>query len=125
MDFFLAFFILPVATLHSPTPSVDLAQVQQAKSEPGALRVDALMVAFTRDDNLFMGNYKVTLGSHMVAGEELVSPLEIGIHEASEHRLYLQGDARARYGHVKRVLDVIRAAGIELIVLLTERVRPR
>lgn len=72
-----------------------------------------------------MVNHKVILCSHTVAAEELVSLLEIGSQEASEHRLYLQLDARARYGNGKCVLDLIRAAGIEQIVLLTEGVRPR
>ena len=114
MVFFLALFMLPGMTvIDGHRGSVDMARVLHPKPQPGALREDALIVTLTRDDNLFVGDLKVT-------PDELVPLLKAGIHEASEHRLYLRIDAHAKYGSIKHVLDAIREAGIERVVLLTE-----
>lgn len=118
MVFFLALFMLPLFLRFGVGYSrgVDLAPTGHPEAMPGALKEDALQVSLTRDGTIYYGGRKV-------AANELASVLQKGLREGSEKKVYLKADARARYGDVEAVLDLIRQAGIENVALMTEEVR--
>ncbi len=117
MIFFLALLMLPPFLPYPHYGSgVDLAPVDHPKAMPGALKEDALQVLLTRDGTIYCGGRKV-------AANELASVLQQGLREGSEKKVYLKADARARYGDVKAVLDLIHLAGIENVALITEETR--
>jgi biopolymer transport protein TolR len=119
MVFLVAMFIVWVSEyVDLPRNAVDLAVTHFAKPVPSAKREDALWVTVARDSGVFFGNQQITT-------EELPSLLGEGMNSGSEHRVFLKVNARSRYREVKSVLDQIRPAGIENIVLITYQRDPQ
>jgi biopolymer transport protein ExbD/biopolymer transport protein TolR len=77
-------------------------------------RDDAVLVAVTRDGNFFLGQDRVTL-------EELASKVSDMVSSRLDKTVYVKSDFRAKYGNVVQVVDTIRAAGVDRVGLLTER----
>jgi biopolymer transport protein ExbD/biopolymer transport protein TolR len=96
---------------------VDLAKVSNPVEMSEADREDALMVAITRDGNVWFGGDQVTFGQLPVAIRQRVS-------EGAEPRLYIRADMRARYGGVARILACVRAAGIETVAFIVDKCTP-
>ncbi|HYW67418.1 MAG TPA: biopolymer transporter ExbD [Candidatus Dormibacteraeota bacterium] len=120
MIFFLALFMAPIFG-YPDLPKhggVDLAPTHHPKAMPGALKEDALRVMVTRDGSVYLNDSRVKNG-------DLASLLLQGLEEGSARKVYLQADARAKYGDVKSVLDLIQQAGIENVALMTEQVRQK
>ena len=93
---------------------VDKVRTVNAVDMPAADREDAVLVAVTRDGKFYLGQNKVTL-------EELASKVGDLVNSKSDKTIFVKGDARAKYGDVKDVVDNIRSAGVDKIGLLTER----
>jgi biopolymer transport protein ExbD len=55
-----------------------------------------------------------------VTPEEIPELIRTAVQQGSEAKVYLGIDARANYGSVKVLLDEIRIAKIENVVLLTD-----
>ena len=47
----------------------------------------------------------------------------MAVQEGSERKVYLKVDARAKYGDAERVVDQVRAAGIQQICILAEKAK--
>lgn len=86
---------------------------QQSTLQPGASKEDALILTVSRDDTIYFGNTKFDIGQ----GSEL---LQKAVRHGSETKVYLRVDARAQYRAVNILLDQIRAAKIEKVVLITD-----
>ena len=93
--------------------SVDLATAVNASRQPRALLDKALKISVTRDGSFYFRFTKVAI-------EEIPQLLRTAYVGGAERKVYLRADARARYGDVKAVLDLISVAGIEDVAFMVE-----
>ena len=93
---------------------VDMARTDTAKDMQDADKEDAVVVAVTRDGNIFLGNTKVEKA-------DLSGQVKDRISGKLDKTVYLKSDARAKYGDVVAIVDEIRSAGVDQLGLLTER----
>jgi biopolymer transport protein ExbD/biopolymer transport protein TolR len=96
--------------------SVDLAKVNDPRDMKDADRDDAIIVAVTRDDNIFLGNNKVSK-------EDITGQIKDLIANRLDKTVYVKSDGRAKYGTVVAVVDEIRSAGVDQLGLLTEKTK--
>lgn len=98
--------------------SVDLARVEHPRAMDDADREDAVVLAIVRSGNIFLGAQQIT-----------PEDITVRVREMIEARLnktvYVKSDARALYGDVVKVVDEVRAAGVDQLGLLTEKVERR
>jgi biopolymer transport protein TolR len=98
---------------------VDMAKAENADKMPNADRDDAIIVAVTRSGNLFLSPGNKEIGLDAVTGD--VKDLLTG---RLDKTVYVRSDARAKYGDVVKAVDEVRAAGVENLGLLTEKLYP-
>jgi biopolymer transport protein ExbD/biopolymer transport protein TolR len=96
--------------------SVDMAKVDNPRDMKDADKDDAIIVAVTRDDNIFLGNNKIVK-------EDITGQIKDLIANRLDKTIYVKSDGRAKYGTVVAVVDEIRSAGVDQIGLLTEKTK--
>jgi biopolymer transport protein ExbD/biopolymer transport protein TolR len=94
--------------------SVELAQTTNPIDMQEADQEDAVLVSVTRDGKFYLGPDDVRL-------EELPGLVVNMLSGRLDKTVYVKSDFRARYGDVVAVVDTVRAAGVDRIGLLTER----
>ena len=94
--------------------SVDMAVANNPRAMQDADKEDAVVVAVTRDGNIFLGNTQVQKA-------DLSGQVKDRISNKLDKTVYLKSDARAKYGDVVAIVDEIRSAGVDQLGLLTER----
>lgn len=94
--------------------SVDMATANNPRDMKDADKDDAIIVAVTRDGNLFLGNTAIKK-------EEITNLIKDRISARIDKTVYVKSDARAKYGDVVAVVDEIRSAGVDQLGLLTEK----
>jgi biopolymer transport protein ExbD len=94
--------------------SVDMASVNDPREMKDADKDDAIIIAVTRDDNIFLGRNKITKA-------EITGQVKDLIANKLDKTVYVKSDARAKYGTVVAVVDEIRSAGVDQLGLLTQR----
>jgi biopolymer transport protein ExbD/biopolymer transport protein TolR len=94
--------------------NVDLAQVNSPQDMPDANKEDSIVIAVTRDGNVY-------LGANQVGVADLGPKVTDLLTNKTSKLVYLRADARARYGTVQDVVDNVRTAGVDQLVLLTDR----
>jgi biopolymer transport protein ExbD len=92
--------------------SVQLAASKSAEAMPLADRERAIIVAITRDDEVFVG-------AKSVAINELTAQLTSQLASTVRKTLYIKADARTPYANVVKVFGAARSAGVEEAALLT------
>jgi biopolymer transport protein ExbD/biopolymer transport protein TolR len=119
-----AMFLLPATVVvDSPRTGaqmpVDLPHVSTATEMRGADREDALVVAITRDG-------QVWFDTDQVSPENLTAAIRERVGHGAERKVYIRADMRARYDMVVRVLSKVRAAGIDKVAFIAgeRNVRP-
>ncbi len=95
--------------------TVDLVQTQNPRDMPDADKEDAVVVAITRDGKTFLGTELKQPGELTAAVQELIAA-------RVDKTVYIKSDSRAKYERVVTVVDEVRAAGVDQVGLLTERV---
>jgi len=95
--------------------SVDMARVENPRTMADAEKEDAVVLAVTRDG-------KIYLGSGTIHIDQITSTVRDRISSKLDKTVYIKSDARAKYGDVVTVVDNVRAAGVDTLGLLTERV---
>jgi biopolymer transport protein ExbD len=98
--------------------SVDMARVQNPRPMQDADKETAVVLAITRDGKIYFGPTPVKLGEITVKVKDRMST-------ELDKTVYVKADARAKYGDVVSVVDNVRAAGVDQLGLLTERVERR
>jgi len=98
--------------------SVDLAKTQNPRQMPDAEKEDAAVVAISRDGRVY-------LGTHQVAVDEITTKVKDMISGKLDKTVFLKSDSRAKYGDVVKVIDNLRAAGVDQLGLLTEKLDKR
>ncbi|MGH8569276.1 MAG: biopolymer transporter ExbD [Gammaproteobacteria bacterium] len=94
--------------------SVDLVRTDHPREMPDADKEDAVLIAVSRDARIYLGNSQI-------APEEITARVREMLLNRLDKTVYVKSDARAMYGEVVRVVDEVRAAGVDQIGLLTER----
>jgi biopolymer transport protein ExbD/biopolymer transport protein TolR len=94
--------------------SVEMATTANPVDMTEADRDDAVLIAVTRDGNYFLGQDRIGL-------EELAIRVGDMVSARLDKTVYIRSDFRAKYGNVVQVVDTIRAAGVDRVGLLTER----
>jgi biopolymer transport protein TolR len=95
--------------------SVDMAKVNNPEPMQDADKEDALLVSITRDG-------KVYFGSDQIADvDSLTTKVKDRLANKPDKRVYVKADMRARFGGVVKVVDSVRAAGVDDLGLLTDQ----
>jgi biopolymer transport protein ExbD len=95
--------------------SVDMAKTRTSKDMPDADKDDAIIVAVTKNGDLFLGTTKI-------AKEDLAGQIKDRIANRLDKTVFVKSDARAKYKNVVAAVDEIRSAGVDTLGLLTEKV---
>ena len=98
--------------------SVDLARVNNPHPMAAADKEDATVLAITRDGKIYLGSDTITM-------DKITTQVKDRVADKLDKTVYLKSDARAKYGDVVSVVDAVRAAGVDSLGLLTEKVQPR
>ncbi len=94
--------------------SVDMAKAENPRRMADADKEDAVVVAVTRDGKIYLGSDFTTL-------DKITPKVKDQIATKLDKTVYIKSDSRAKYGDVVNVIDNVRAAGVESLGLLTER----
>jgi biopolymer transport protein ExbD/biopolymer transport protein TolR len=95
--------------------NVDLAKSRNAVAMKNASKSDAVIVAVTRDNKVFLGQNQVTLTK---LGNEVSSDLANKTNKV----VYIRADAESTYSTVENAIDAVRsAAGVQQFGLLTDQ----
>ena len=95
--------------------SVDMVPTNYPREMPDADKEDAVVVAVTRDGNVFLGSDQASVGELSTKVLELVAT-------RVDKTVYIKSDARAKYERVVTVIDAVRSAGVDQLGLLTEEI---
>jgi biopolymer transport protein ExbD len=94
--------------------SVDMAKAANPRSMSDADKEDAVLLAVTRDGKIFLGTSPVSL-------DEVTKKVKDMISGRLDKTVYVKSDARAKYGDVVKLINNVRAAGVDSLGLLTEK----
>jgi biopolymer transport protein TolR len=95
--------------------SVDMAKVNNPEQMPDADKEDALLVSVTRDGKVYFGSEQVP------DVDQLTTKVKDRLTNKADKRVYVKADMRARFGGVVKVVDSVRAAGVDDLGLLTDQ----
>jgi len=95
--------------------SVDMAKVNNAQDMQDADKDDAIIVAITRDGKMYLGNKQIGL-------DQITTTVKDQISNRLDKTVFVRSDARAKYGDVVKAVDEVRAAGVDNLGLLTEKI---
>ena len=98
--------------------SVDLARVNNPRTMQAAEKEDATLLAITRDGKIYLGSDTISL-------DKITAQVKDRVADKLDKTVYVKADARAKYGDVVSVVDAVRAAGVDSLGLLTEKVQSR
>jgi len=111
----LLIIFMVVTPMLSKGVSVDMARVPNPEDMPNADKDDAILVGITRDGSIYLGNNKIGL-------EDLENKVKDQVANRLDKTVFVRADARAKFGQVKAAVDEVRAAGVDNIGLLTQKV---
>ncbi len=114
----LLIIFLVVTPLLQKNFSVDMVRTQNPRTMPDADKEDAVVLAVTRDG-------KIYLGSDPVKVSDITTKVKDRLANRLDKMVYIRSDARAKYGDVVSVVDGVRAAGVDTLGLLAEKVERR
>jgi len=97
--------------------NVELAKTTNPEQMPDADKEDAILIAITRDNKVFLNN-------DLIAPDQLSDKVRDRLSNKTDKRVYVKADARAKYGSVVAVVDNVRSAGVDQLGLLTEQRQP-
>jgi biopolymer transport protein TolR len=97
--------------------NVDLPVVSASTVMENANKEDAITVAVTRDNKVFLGGDQVNLGD---LGSKVADLEAKKTNPTDDKSVYLRADQRANYGKVMDTIDAIRTAGVSELNLLTD-----
>jgi biopolymer transport protein ExbD len=114
----LLIIFMVVTPLLSKGVSVDMARVPNPEDMQDADKDDAIIVAITRDGSIYLGSTKIGL-------EELQGKVKDELANRVNKTVFVRSDARAKFGEVKAAVDEVRAAGVDNVGLLTQKVEKK
>src|ERR1700686_3369806 len=103
--------VTPMLTKGFP---VDLAKVNNPSDMPDADKDDAVIVGISAGGDVYMGNTKSDVS-------QIADQVRDRISNKLDKTVFVKSDGRAKYGVVVKVVDEIRAAGVDNVGLLTDK----
>ena len=94
---------------------VNLAKVTNPIDMPNADKDDAVIVAISAAGDIYLVSTKTTLS-------QLADQVRDEVSNRLDKTVFIKSDARAKYGDVVKVVDEIRAAGVDNVGLLTQKI---
>ena len=98
--------------------SVDMVRTENPRSMADADKEDAVLLAVTRDGKFYIGPDLIVL-------RDVTAKVKDMIVNKLDKTVYVKSDARAKFGNVVALVDNVRAAGVDQIGLLAEKVERR
>ena len=98
--------------------SVDMARVNNPRDMRDADKEDATVLAITRDGKIYLGSDTITI-------DKITAKVKDRVSDKLDKTVYIKSDARAKYGDVVAVVDAVRAAGVDAVGLLADKVQSR
>jgi biopolymer transport protein ExbD len=98
--------------------SVDMHKAENPRQMPDADKEDAVVLAVTRDGKIYLGSDAISL-------PDITPKVKDRIASKLDKTVYVKSDDRAKYGDVVEVIDAVRAAGVDSLGLLTEKIERR
>jgi biopolymer transport protein ExbD len=98
----------------SPFDQVDMVRVDNAIAMPDAAKEDAIVVTVRRDGEVWLGQNKTQID---VLGEQLRDRLA----DKPDRTMFLRADAHAQFRAVEDVIDSMRTAGVDDVILLARK----
>jgi len=95
--------------------SVDMAKAANTRDMQDADKEDAVVLAVTRDG-------KVYLQSDRINPDQITTEVKDRLANKLDKTVYVKADSHARYGVVAGVVDNVRAAGVDSLGLLAEKI---
>jgi len=95
--------------------SVDMAKTNNPIEMQEADKEDSILVAVSRDGHYYLNQDKINV-------DDLTAKVSDLLSSRFDKTIFVKGDYRAKYGDVVKVVDNLRAAGVDKIGLLTEKV---
>ena len=95
--------------------SVEMAKAHNTRKMMEAEKEDAVLVAVTKDGSVFLGSTKIP-------ASELSPKVKDMLANKVDKTVYIKSDSRAKYKDVVEVVDNVRAAGVDNVGLLTEKI---
>ncbi|NIO48465.1 MAG: biopolymer transporter ExbD [Candidatus Aminicenantes bacterium] len=72
-----------------------------------------VVLSIKRDGSMYIGEDQVTM-------ENLQTMIEEAFMTASDPRLYLRADGELEYGNIVDIVEILKAAGVEIVGIITE-----
>jgi biopolymer transport protein ExbD/biopolymer transport protein TolR len=94
---------------------IDMVAVVNPVAMPDADKEDAIVVAITRNGDVFLGQNKSSID---VLGGQVREKM---IDNPGNKTIYVRADARAEYLAVENAIDAVRTAGVEDVGLLMQK----
>ncbi len=63
---------------------------------------------------------KMYIGKDLITMENLQTMIEEAFMTASDKRLYLRADGELEYGNIVDIVEILKAAGVEIVGIITE-----
>jgi biopolymer transport protein ExbD len=95
--------------------SVDMAKAANPRDMQDADKEDAVVLAITKDGKIFLGSDKIAL-------DQITTQVKDRISGKLDKTVFVKSDSQTKYGDVVEVIDSVRAAGVDSLGLLTERI---
>jgi biopolymer transport protein ExbD/biopolymer transport protein TolR len=95
--------------------SVDMARATNTRDMQDADKEDAVVLAISRDG-------KIYLGADLEQPDQITTLVKDRLADKLDKTVYVKSDRAAKYGVVVSVVDNVRAAGVDSLGLLTEKV---
>jgi biopolymer transport protein ExbD len=109
----LLIIFMVITPMLSKGVSVDLVKTMNPQAMADADKEDAVLVAVTRNGDVFLGKGKTTAA-------DLPGKVKDLLTSKLNKTVYVKADSRARYEKIVDVVDNLRAAGVDNIGLLTD-----
>ena len=94
--------------------AIDMAKVDNPIGMPDADKDDAIVVAITRDGDVFLGQNKTS-------DDALGTQVRERLSDKPGKTIFIRADARAQYRAVEDAIDAVRTAGVEDVGLLVQK----
>ena len=111
----LLIIFMVITPMLSKGVSVDLVKTKNPIPMQAADKSDSIVVAVTRDGNTFLNTTRL-------AADQLAPKVKDLLLNRLDKMVFVKSDSRARYEKVVEVVDNLRAAGVDQLGLLTDKV---
>lgn len=95
--------------------NVELAKTHNPSEMTEADKEDSVLIAVARDGKFYLNQDRINI-------DDLTNKVTELLTNRMDKTIFVKGDFRAKYGDVVQVVDNLRAAGVDQIGLLTEKV---